>query len=204
MYRHQRPSLGWGEVVIATVLMGLISGLILYPKATDESVLTALRVSSLTTALPFLLVFVSKPLVQLNVWRELGRWAQNYSATLWLILTLSHLLHLYQISVYYHLGNSCPWTVWLISSPLWIVMLAWSGVEIFQPQGISQFSRNQRSRGLMLSYAIGSWYIWLVFALAFGLGTLTKHLLFYNLPAFLLFVAAAIAHGLARWQRMAL
>jgi hypothetical protein len=201
MYLPQRRSLGWSEVAIATVLMLLVSGLILYPKATNGSVLTALRVSSLTTALPFLLVFVAKPLVRLNIWSELGRWVQSHAATLWLILTISHLLHLYQIRVYYSLGNSCPWSVWLITIPLWVVMVVWSGIEIFKLQGVSQFSGNQRSQELTLLYSLGSWYIWLVFTLAFGLGALNKHLLFYNLPALLLFVAGAIAHGLVYWQR---
>jgi hypothetical protein len=85
--------------------------------------------------------------------------------------------------------------------PLWIVMVLWSGIEVFKLQSVSQFSRNQRPRGLTLLYTLGSWYIWLVFTLAFGLGTLNNHLLFYNLPAFLLFVAGAIAHGLTYWQR---
>jgi hypothetical protein len=202
MHLQQRPSLGWGEVAIATVLMVLISGLILYPSLTDANILTALRVSSLITALPFLLVFSAKPLVQLNVMSSLGRWSERNSGTLWLILTISHLLHLYQIGLYYRLGQSCPWTVWVMTAPLWVLMLIWSGVEIFQPQVFTQLYRSQRSKQWNLFYGVASWYIWFVFAVAFGLGTVMQHILFYNLPAFGLFVAAAIAQGLTRWQSM--
>jgi hypothetical protein len=93
---QQRVSLGWSGVAIATVLMMLCSGLILYPIATDANILTSLRVSSVTTALPFLLVFTAKPLARLNVGGGIGVWAQTNRASLWLILTASHLIHLAQ------------------------------------------------------------------------------------------------------------
>lgn len=197
---QQRASLGWIGVAIAAILMILCSGLILYPIVTDDNILTALRVSSVTTALPFLLVFTAQPLARLTVGRGLGTWAQTNRRYLWLILTASHLLHLAQIALYYRQGQSCPWTVWAVTSPLWIIMVAFSGVEWVKPQQIDQVVTAAKSP-LTLLYWLGNWYIWLVFALAFGLGAIGKHLVFYNLPAFVLFLAAAFIHGLARWSR---
>jgi hypothetical protein len=56
-----KDRLGWSAVAIAALVMLLSSGLMLYPQPTVEHVMIALRVSSLTTALPFLLVFVAGP-----------------------------------------------------------------------------------------------------------------------------------------------
>jgi hypothetical protein len=78
---QQRVSLGWSGVAIATVLMMLCSGLILYPIATDANILTSLRVSSVTTALPFLLVFTAKPLARLNVGGGIGVWIRGCGET---------------------------------------------------------------------------------------------------------------------------
>lgn len=78
---------------MATLFIILTSGLILYPKITDDNILTALRFSSLTTAIPFLLFFVAKPLAVVR--GEIGQWLQNHHRYLWLILTISHLIHLY-------------------------------------------------------------------------------------------------------------
>lgn len=191
--------LGWSAVVIATVLMILASGLILYPQITDENILTALRFSSLTTAFPFLLLFVTKPLTVVK--DELGQWLQNNHPYLWLILTISHLIHLYQIVLYYQLGQSCSLIVWLITSPLWIIMVTFSIIELIQPQLFAPLYQGNASRRLSLLYGIGVWYIWLIFTLAFGLGAIAKHIWFYNIPAFVLFLAGAILHGVIGWQR---
>lgn len=198
----QQTSLGWSGVAIATIFIVLISSLILYPNVTSENVLTSLRFSSVTTALPFLLVFVAKPLRVLNVFSNLGQWAQANRRYLWLILTISHLLHLYQIFLYYQLGSSCSWLVWAITSPLWVIMVLFSAVAIFKPQLFDQLPQANGTKGLNLIYEIGNWYIWLVFTLAFGLGSVAKHIPFYNVPAFILFLAGAIAYAMAWFRRI--
>ncbi|AFZ54009.1 hypothetical protein [Cyanobacterium aponinum] len=196
---QERASLGWTGVVITTIFMVIVSGLILYPQITIENVLTVLRFSSLTTALPFLLVFVAKPLVTLNIFRDLGQWLQTNRRYLWLILTISHLLHLYQIVLYYQLGNSCPFLVWVLTTPLWLIMVLYSVVELMKPQIFDQLNKNSANRKLNIVYQLGNWYIWLIFTLAFGLGTLAKSLLFYNIPALILFLACAIAYCMTWW-----
>ena len=187
-------------MLIATLFMMLASGLILYPKTTNDNILTALRLSSVTTAIPFLLVFTAKPLSVMA--SDLGRWVQSNRCYLWIILTISHLIHLYQILLYYQLGKSCPLIVWAITSPLWIIMVLFSGIELSQPSFFEQIFQAHRSRALKLLHGIGIWYIWLVFTLAFGLGSVARHILFYNIPAFVLFLAGAILHGIVEWRRL--
>ncbi|MGB3532695.1 MAG: hypothetical protein WBA13_04165 [Microcoleaceae cyanobacterium] len=96
---QQQEVLGWSAVGIATAFIILVSGLIMYPELTDDNILTALRFSSLTTAIPFILFFIAKPLTVVN--HELGEWLQNNNRYLWLILTISYIIHLYQIFLYY-------------------------------------------------------------------------------------------------------
>ncbi len=183
----------WSGVIVATVLMILMSGLILYPQPTNESVFIALRISSLTTAIPFLLIFIARSITTINA--KIGQWLQNNRRYLWLTLTISHLIHLYQIWLYYQLGQSCPVTVWLVTLPLWIITVSFAVVEIINPQIFDRPVLNW-------IYKVGVWYVWLIFTLAFGLGTVGNHLLFYNLPAFILFLAGAIFSGIVWWRRI--
>lgn len=196
---QRQTFLGWSGVLLATVIMILASGLILYPEITNENILTALRFSSVTTAIPFLLIFIIKPLVAMA--DELGQWLQNNRRYLWLILTISHLIHLYQIALYYQLGNNCPLTVWIVTSPLWMIMVVFSAIELMKPQLADDLYQANAPRSLMLVHRIGLWYVWLVFTLAFGLGAVAKHIPFYNIPAFVLFLAGAIAYGIGWWRR---
>jgi hypothetical protein len=206
---QQRIVFGWTGVAIAAVFMVLVSGLILYPKPTNESILAALRFSSVTTALPFLLVFTAKPLATLNISRDFGQWIRSNRKYLWIVLTFSHFLHLYQIFLFYQLGQSCSWTVWAVTSPLWIFMVLFSGWELMKPQFFEPLDRvttNPEYRlnanlATNLIYGMGIWYIWLIFTLAFGLSAVAKHIPFYNIPALALFLSAAIAHGAVRWRR---
>jgi hypothetical protein len=154
---QRRAFLEWSVVALATVFMLLASGLILYPKITNENILAALRLSSLTTAIPFLLVFIIKPLR--GIADNIARWLQNNRRYLWLILTISHFIHLYQIFLYYQLGKSCPLTVWLVTSPLWILMAAFSAIEIAKPELIDRLYRSKKNGLFNLFYGMGIWYI---------------------------------------------
>ena len=198
--QQRQISLGWSGVLIATAFMMLASSLILYPKTTNENILTALRLSSVTTAIPFLLVFIAKPLTVMA--SDLGRWVQSNRCYLWIILTISHLIHLYQILLYYQLGQSCPLIVWALTSPLWIIMVLFSGLELSKPNFFQQIFQARQTKVQTLLHGIGVWYIWLVFTLAFGLGAIARHLPFYNVPAFALFIAGAIMHGIVGWRRL--
>lgn len=198
--RIQRQSfLGWTGVLISTVFMLLASGLTLYPQITSENILTALRLSSLTTAIPFLLVFVTKPLTVTT--DELGQWLRNNRSYLWLALTISHLIHLYQIILYYQLGETCSLTTWLVTAPLWIIMVLFSVTELLRPEIFDYLYQAHAPRRLNILYRLGLWYIWLVFTLAFGLGAAEQHIPFYNIPAFMLFVAGAIFNGIMWWRK---
>ncbi|MDJ1182927.1 hypothetical protein [Roseofilum casamattae] len=191
--------LRWSGVAIATVLMLLTSSLVLYPTLTDDNILIALRLTSVTTAFPFLLLFVAQPLATRSY--EVRQWLDRDRQNLWHILSISHFIHLYQISLYYQLGHSCSLTVWLVTSPLWIVMAIVSGIELIRPDLMNRFYQGQAPKSFALLYRIGVWYIWFVFTLAFGLGTMGKHLLFYNVPALILFLAGAAVYAIALWRK---
>ena len=191
--------LGWSAVVISTILIILSSSLIVYPQITDENILTALRFTSLTTAIPFLIFFIAKPFVVIK--NELGQWLKNNHLYLWLILTISHLTHLYQIFLYYQLGEICPLSVWLVTSPLWIIMVIFSVLELIKPQLSDSLYQESTPRLLSILHNISIWYIWFVFTIAFALGTIGKHLLFYNIPALILFLAGAIFPRIVGWRR---
>lgn len=200
--RIQRQAvLGWSGVLISTTFMILASGLILYPRLTTENILTALRLSSLTTAIPFLLVFLLQPLTV--VADGLGGWVRDNRRYLWLTLTISHLIHLYQIGFYYQLRQSCPLTIWLITSPLWIIMVGISVIDIVKPQLCDRLSQATVPKALNLLYGMSIWYVWLIFTIAFGLGAVAKHIPFYNVPAFVLFLSGAVLHAIVRWRRSA-
>ena len=59
-------------------------------------------------------------------------------------------------------------------------------------------SRSDETFGLKLLYGLGLGYVWAIFTIAFGLGAITRHLPFYNIPAFLLFLSAGTLHVVAR------
>lgn len=196
---HSR--LAWVGVVVATLALFLTSHLILYPQPTPETLLLALRVTSLTTALPLWLVGVAGPIALVS--RELAQWVQTHRRYLWLALTASHLIHLYQIALYYQVGQQCPPLVWAITIPVWGVMVGVAAVEWLRPQWIDGLDQRTATLGGLWLYGIALGYVWLVFTLAFGLGAIAHHLPFYNIPAFLLFLAGGILHVIAWIRRTA-
>lgn len=183
--------LRWIESAIAILLIALLSNLSLYPEPTSENVLIALRITSLTTALPLLLVAIARPLALVS--RPWADWTQTYCRELWLVLTASHLVHLYQIGIYYQLGQQCPLVIWLLTVPVWGITILFSIVAIARPQWLKQ----PPSLGLKRLYGLGLGYVWAVFTMAFGLGAIARHLPFYNIPAFLLFLSGGALHLVA-------
>lgn len=184
---NKRSSLAWSLIVLASLSMGLLSALVLSNGLDVSSVLLALRVSSLTTALPFLLIFSMRPLKRLKWTSEIGQWSQQYYRELWVITAVSHLIHLAQIGLYYTFGQSCPFLVWAVTIPLWLVVVSFAIIAIVRPT----WFKNAQFQDVRL-YKLGSWYVWLIFTIAFVLGAATQHLLFYNLPSAILFIASAI------------
>ena len=61
-------------------------------------------------------------------------------------------------------------------------------------------AQGQTSFGFKLIYGLGLGYTWLTFTVSFGLGAISHHLSFYNIPTFLLFLAGAILYGIA-WRK---
>ena len=196
-----KPRLGlgrgeWMLVAIATVAMLLTSSIILYPQANDTSILIALRVSAMTTAIPFWLVLIASPIARINP--TVGQWLQAHRFPLWLILTISHFIHLYQILLYYQFGNSCPLLVWTVTVPLWIIMFSFSILNIFNPQFLG--NRHPGLSRMTVLRGMGMGYIWLVFMLAFGLSAAANHMPFYNIPGVVLYAAAAIFWVIMGWR----
>lgn len=203
------PPLHWSLVALSAVFLLLLSALILSNGLDEVSILLSLRVSSLTTALPFWLVFALGPLQRLGLVQRRGDWLHQHQRDLWVIAGLSHLIHLGQIGLYYKLGQSCPLPVWLVTAPLWIILTLFALFALIQPDWVVQNVRNSifgssgnsfpSLKTKALVYEWGSWYVWLVFTLAFVVSIFAQHLLFYNLPGAVLFMAAALLRLLPRW-----
>ena len=187
--------LRWIEVGFSILLIALSSNFSLYPQPTSENVLIALRITSLTTALPLLWVFTTRPVTLIS--RPWAQWIQGHYRELWLVLTTSHFIHLYQIGVYFQLGQQCPLTIWLLTAPVWGIMAVFSVIAIARPQWFDQ--PPSLAMKWLLGLALG--YAWLVFAAAYGLGAIARHLPFYNVPAFLLFLSRGILHIIARSRK---
>ena len=183
------------EVSLSILLIALSSNLSLYPQPTSDNVLIALRITSLTTALPLLWVFTAQPMAL--IFRSWAQWIQDHYRELWLVLTASHFIHLYQIGVYYQLGQRCPLTIWLFTAPVWGIMAIFSTIAIARPQ----WFKRPPSLALKWLLGLGVGYAWFMFAAAFGLGAIARHLPFYNIPAFLLFLSSGILHIIARSRR---
>ncbi|MEM9216522.1 MAG: hypothetical protein AAGD25_19515 [Cyanobacteria bacterium P01_F01_bin.150] len=184
-------SINWTVVCLSVMAIALFHTLTLYPQPTMDGVQLALRGTALTTSLSFLLFFVARPLILVN--RRLMYWAQTYRPELWLILTASHLLHLYEISLYYQLGQQCPLVIWLATIPVWVITVLFAIIEIIRRGWFEQTS----FAGQKWMFRIGLTYVWLIFTTAFGLGTIAQHLLIYNTPLFILFLAGSALHGIA-------
>lgn len=188
--------LRWDLLAIASIFLLLSSALLLSNGVDEPSVILSLRVSSLTTALPFLIVFAMQPMQRFRLTRKTGQWAQQHFRELWIIAAVSHLIHLAQLGLYYQLGQACPPLVWAVTIPVWIILVLFAAISIFQPGWFSPMPHPQKG----LLYKTGSWYVWLVFTVAFTLSSAAHHLLFYNLPSASLFVAAAVMRLLPRSQ----
>lgn len=104
---------GWSLVIAASLFIFLVSSLIFYVDVGEESTRTVLRFTSLTSAIPFLLVFISKPFSYIQWSQEFSQWTQHNRRYLWLILTASHLIHLYAIFVFFQLKvKEIPGYIW--------------------------------------------------------------------------------------------
>lgn len=148
-----QTSLRWNLVILSSLFILLTSALVLSNGLDEASIFLALRVSSLTTALPFFLTFSMRPLQRFRVTRETGQWVQQQHRELWVITAVSHLIHLAQIALYYSLGQSCPLLVWAVTLPLWITIVGFAVIAIIYPQWFT----NSRPQNLRL-YEIGIWY----------------------------------------------
>lgn len=203
------PPLHWSLVLVASLFLLMLSALVLSNGLDEISVLVGLRVSSLTTALPFLLVFSLEPSLRFRPLLGLGHWIQQHQRDLWVVAGVSHLIHLGQIGLYYKLGQSCPLLVWAVTAPLWIILTLSALAAMFQPSWLaprtartsifrSPSSGFPSAQTKAVVYQICGGYVWLVFTLAFVMGAATNHLLFYNLPAAALFLAVGLVRLLSR------
>lgn len=91
--------------------------------------------------------------------------------------------------------------MWLITIPVWLVMLAVTLVLLTRPHWLAGGAPSG-SRWPGALYAAGLWIVWLVFLLAFALGSAAGKLLAYNLPALVLFLAAALGWWLPPLRRL--
>lgn len=197
---------GWSLVIAASVFIVLVTGLIFYVGVNEQTTRTVLRFTSVTSVIPFLLVFVSKPGSYIQKIQEFSQWIKNNRRYLWLILSVSHLVHLYAIFVFLQLKvKEVPSYIWLTGGIAYLVILIFAVVELIKPSVFDEVSQGLGDSFTKLVYTSGIWYVWLYFFLAYvgaasGYSALTKgRQLFYTIPATIIFISAALLHLIVKF-----
>ena len=201
------PILGWSLVIAASVFIVLVTGLIFYVGVDEQTTRTVLRFTSVTSVIPFLLVFIAEPCSYIQRIQDFSQWTENNRRYLWLILAVSHLVHLYGIFVFLQLKvQEVPDFIWLTGGIAYLVILIFAVVELVKPSLFDEVSQGIGDNFTKLIYASGIWYVWLYFFLAYGgaasgYSALTKgRQIFYTVPATIILIAAALSHLIVKFQ----
>lgn len=198
---------GWSLVIAASVFIMLVTGLIFYVGVNEQTTRTVLRFTSVTSVIPFLLVFVSKPGSYIQKIQEFSQWAEKNRRYLWLILSISHLVHFYAIFVFLQLNiKEVPGYIWLTGGIAYLIILIFAVVELVKPSVFDEVSQGLGDSFTKLVYTSGIWYVWLYFFLAYigaatGYSALTKgRQIFYTIPATIIFISAALLHLIVKFR----
>lgn len=201
------PIIGWSLVIAASVFIVLVTGLIFYVGVDEQTTRTVLRFTSVTSVIPFLLVFIAKPCSYIQRIQYFSQWTDNNRRYLWLILSISHLVHLYGIFVFLQLKvQEVPGFIWLTGGIAYLVILIFAVVELVKPSLFDEVSQGVGDNFTKLIYTSGIWYVWLYFFLAYvgsasGYSALAKgRQIFYTVPATIIFIAAALLHLIVKFQ----
>ncbi|KST64524.1 hypothetical protein [Mastigocoleus testarum] len=196
---------GWSLVIASSLFILLITGLIFYVGVNEQTIRTVLRFTSVTSVVPFLLVFVSKPCSYIQRLQEYSLWIENYRRYLWLILSISHLVHLFGIFVFVQLRvKQVPGYIWFTGGIAYLIIMIFAVMELVNSSIFDEVSKGVSDSFSKLIYVSGIWYIWLYFLFAYvgaasGYSPLTKgRQLFYTIPAAIIFIATALLHVLVR------
>lgn len=195
---------GWSLVIAASIFILLASILIFYVGIDEKSTRTVLRFTSLTSAIPFLLVFMSKPFSYIQKTQEFSKWTQYNRRYLWLIFTASHLIHIYAIFVFFQLQvKEISGYIWWAGGIAYVIILIFATIELVSPNLFDEATLT-KFRFLKLIYTSGIWYVWLIFLLTYvgtasSLSAVAKgRITFYTIPMIIIFLAIALLHLIAK------
>lgn len=204
---NNSSTLGWSLVIAASLFILLVSGLIFYVGVNEDSTRTVLRFTSVTSALPFLLVFLSKPLSYFQRTQEFSQGTRDNRRYLWLTLTASHLVHLYAIFVFFQLKvKEIPGSVLWMGGIAYAIILIFGGIELVKPSLFDEARNSQSNSFINWIYGSGIWYVWLLFFLTYlgsatGLSALAQgRQMFYTIPGAIVFLAAALFRLIVKFQ----
>ena len=196
---------GWSLVIASSLFIVLITGLIFYVGVNEYTTRTVLRFTSVTSVIPFLLVFISKPCSYIQRIQEFSRWVENNRRYLWLTLSISHLVHLFGIFFFVQLQvKQVPNYIWFTGGIAYLVIMMFAVMELVNPSIFDEVSKGISDSFSQLIYVSGIWYIWFYFLFAYvgaasAYSPLTKgRQLFYTIPAAIIFIATALLHVLVR------
>lgn len=198
---------GWSLVITSSVFIVLVTSLIFYVGINEQTTRTVLRFTSVTSVIPFLLVFLSKPCSYIPIIQEFSRWINRNRRYLWLILSFSHSVHLYGIFVFLRLKvKEVPGFIWLTGGLAYLIILMFAVIELVNPSLFQRVSEGVSDSFTKLIYATGIWYIWFYFLLAYvgaasGYSALSKgRQIFYTVPATIILLVSALLYLVVKFQ----
>jgi len=161
-----------------------------------EGVRLVIRATARTSLVLFVLAFTAGAMVEL-VPSDLTRWQRRNRRYLGVSFAVSHLIHLLAIAALASLDNALFWKLTNIGT----IVLAGTAYLFIAAMAATSFDRTAAwlgPRRWRLLHLLGSWYIWISFAVAVGKRVPLDR---FYWPMAGLVLAAGIVRLVAMWRR---
>lgn len=191
---------GWELVIVVSAVLLLAVSVLAHAKGGGiDGVRSAIRTTARTSIILFLLAFTASSVAAL-VPTPFTRWQQRNRRYLGLAFAISHLFHAIVIVLLFRADTRLFWT---LTNVVGVVSGSIAYAFIFAMAATS-FDRTARwlgPRNWRILHLFGSWYIWLIFLVAFGRRIpLNRN---YWIPVVALLAAAALRITAAQRRRTA-
>jgi methionine sulfoxide reductase heme-binding subunit len=174
---------------LAALGLGAMTVAIVYGHAADtDAVRFAIRMTARASLAFFLVAFLAGPLLRLMPGRFTA-WLVRHRRAFGLSFALSHAIHLTMIGLLYSLDRTLFWT---LTNPVTVTtgIIAYGLIAIMTLTSLDALHRAMGPKLWRGVHLLGSWYIWISFAVAFGRrAVMNGH---YWFPVAILVVALAV------------
>ncbi|MDP2378143.1 hypothetical protein [Reyranella sp.] len=188
---------GWRLVGgLSFLVAAMTAGLIVSHGGDVEGLRVAIRATARTSLLLFVLAFTASAMVEL-VPSDATRWQRRNRRYLGVSFAVSHFIHLGAILALASVDRALFWKLTNTTT----IMLAGTAYLFIAAMAATSFDRTAAwlgPRKWRLLHLIGSWYIWISFAIAVGKRVPLER---FYWPMFGLVLAAAIVRLLAMFGR---